>query len=114
MDEAAILTARRAILEAAQDMLAGKLSYIEGSRKILFVRNAAKLDEWDPDLVPFLGIHSETDSVPLGEARAYWQEAALKALEAEIAKKELWAKQFGEAHCRNLIERFSKLGRLEN
>jgi hypothetical protein len=108
-NESEILAARRAILEAAQDMLVGGLSYIEGARKIRSACSAAKLDEWDPDLVPFLAILSETDSLPVGETRAYWSESALKTLEPEIAKKEAWARQFGEAHCFNLVERFSSL-----
>jgi hypothetical protein len=46
---------RRAIFEAAQDMLAGSLSYVEGARKIIAALATAKLDERDTDLVPFVG-----------------------------------------------------------
>jgi hypothetical protein len=111
-NESEILSARRAIFEAAQDMLAGELSYIEGARNIRSAIAAARLDEQDADLLPFVGIISETDALPFGKMRAHWQAAALAALQPEIARKEAWARQFGEPYCRNLIERFSS-GQIE-
>jgi hypothetical protein len=105
-NESEIMNARRAMVHAAQDMLAGRLSYIEGSRKIVTAK-AARLDEWDADLLPFVGIDSETGALPFGEMRAYWQPAALEALQAEIDRMEAWARHFGEPNCRNLVARFS-------
>lgn len=109
-NESEILTARRRILKAAQDMLAGKLLYVEGARKILADQETARLDEWDADLLPFVGIVSETDALPLGEERQYWQAATLDARQAEINQKEAWARAFGEPHCRTIVERFSREG----
>jgi hypothetical protein len=106
-NEGEMLAARRAIFNIAQDMLAGKLSYIEGARRIAAPWSAAKLDRLDADFLPFVGIDSETDALPFGEMRAHWQAAALKALQPEIDEKEAWAQQFGEPHCRNLVARFS-------
>jgi hypothetical protein len=107
-NESEILAARRSIFKAAQDMLAGKLSYIEGARKIVAARGTARLDEWDVDVLPFAGIDSETAALPFGEMRRHWQAAALDALQPEIDQKEAWARGFGEPHCRSLVERFSK------
>jgi hypothetical protein len=87
-------------------MLAGKLSYIEGARRVRDAQTAAKLDWRDPDLLPFSGIVSETDALPTGETRALWQPAALAALQPEIDRKEVWAREFGEPHCRSPVERF--------
>ncbi|QIG96926.1 MULTISPECIES: DUF2489 domain-containing protein [unclassified Bradyrhizobium] len=106
-DESKIAAARRSIFEAAQDMLAGRLSYIEGARKICPARFAWGLDEWDPDLVPFVGIFSETDALPVGDERSLWQKSALEALAPEIARMEAWARKFGEPHSKSLVERFS-------
>lgn len=106
-NESEILAARRSIFKAAQDMLAGKLSYIEGARKIVAARRTARLDEWDVDVLPFVGIASETDALPFGEMRKHWQAAALDALQPEIDRKEAWARGFGEPHCRSLVERLS-------
>jgi hypothetical protein len=106
-NESEILKARRAILDAAQDMLAGRLTYVEGARKIVAAWWASKLDEGDADFLPFVGIASETESLPLGKMRAHWQPAALEALQSEIDRMEAWARQFGEPYCRNLVARFS-------
>jgi hypothetical protein len=107
-NESEILAARGRILKTAQDMLTGKLSYIEGAREIVAAGTTARLDERDADLLPFVGIVSETDALPFGEMREHWQAAALEALQPEIDQKEAWARGFGESHCRSLVERFSK------
>jgi len=106
-DESEIMNARRAMVDAAQDMLAGRLSYIEGARKIVAARWVARLDQSDPDLLPFQGIVSETDALPLGEMGGQWQQAALEALQPQIERMESWARRFGEPCCRNLVARFS-------
>ena len=106
-NESEILKARQAILDTAQDMLAGRLTYIEGARKIFAAWRTSKLDEGDADFLPFVGIHSETDALPFGKMRAHWQPAELDALQPEIDRMEAWARRFGEPHCRNLVARFS-------
>jgi hypothetical protein len=106
-NESEIIDARRAMLDAALAMLAGNLSYIEGARRLIAAKRLARLDEWDPDLLPFEGINSETDALPFGEMRNHWQAAALAALQPEIDRMEGWARQHGEPHCRNLVARFS-------
>lgn len=89
-------------------MLSGKLSYVEGARKIVAARATARIDERDDDLLPFVGIVSETDALPFGEMRKHWQAVALDALQPEIEQKEAWARGFGEDHCKNLVDRFSE------
>jgi hypothetical protein len=111
-NESDFLAARRAIFEAAQDMLAGKLSYIEGARKIVTAVATSRLDRWDADLSPFVGIDSETEALPFGAMRTHWQAAALEALQPKIAEMEAWARGFGEPHCVNLVDRFSS-GKIE-
>ena len=106
-NEPGITKARHVIFHAAKDMLAGKLTYIEGTREIVAAWWASKLDENDPDFLPFVGINSETEALPLGEIRAHWQRAALEAQQSEIDHVEIWARQYGEPYCRNLVTRFS-------
>jgi len=96
-NEAEILAARGTILKAAEEMLVGKLSYIEGARIIVAAGTAARLDERDVDLQPFVGIVSETDALPFGEMRKHWQAAALDALQPEIDEKEGWARGLANA-----------------
>ena len=105
-NESEILKARHAIFDAAQDMLAGRLTYIEGARKIVAAWWTSKLDERDVDFLPFIGIASETEALPFGKMRAHWQPAALDALQPEIDRMDAWARGFGEPHCRNLVARF--------
>jgi hypothetical protein len=111
-NEAEILAARGRILKAAHDMLAGTLSFIEGARLILEAISEAKLDERDTDLVPFRGIDSETDALPVGAERAHCQAAALVALQPEIDRMGTWAREQGASRCRSLVERFSS-GQIE-
>jgi hypothetical protein len=105
-NEAEMMGARRTILETAQDMLAARTSYIEGSRKIIAQRFVARLDS-APEILPFVGIASETEALPLGEIRMHWQAAALEALQPEIEQSEAWARSVGEPHCRNLVTMLS-------
>jgi hypothetical protein len=109
-NETEILAARGAILQAAQEMLAERLSYIEGARRIFTAWRASKFDEWDPDFLPFVGIVSETDGLPFGEIRTLWNAAALESLQPEIDRSEAWARNFGEPFCRNLVKRLSEAG----
>ncbi len=109
-NEKEILAARRTILEAAQAMLAGRLSYIEGARRIVAAWRTSKLDEGDPDFLPFVGIDSETEAFPLGKMRTLWNAAALANLQPEIDRSEAWAQNLAEPFCRNLVKRLSEAG----
>jgi hypothetical protein len=102
-NEAEIMSARRAILETTQDMLAARISYIAGSRIIAAQQFAARLDSV-PEILPFVGIGSEIEALPLGEMRIHWQAAALEALQPKIEQSEAWARSVGEPHCRNLVK----------
>lgn len=97
--------ARSEIGRIARAILAGAISFIEGAREINGLRFAADL-ECDPDIVPFVGIDSETDSLPLGEVRRLWNPDALAKLQSKIDEAEQWARDFGTTPCRNLAQRF--------
>ena len=45
-------------------MLDGKVSYIEGTRRILALVGDADFEEFDIDVIPFIAIDTETDHVP--------------------------------------------------
>jgi hypothetical protein len=98
--------AQQKIAETARDMLSGAMSFIEGARLINRLRWAAELAEFDPDILPFIGIDSETDALPLGEVRKHWAPEALAKLQPEIERLEKWARDFGRLNCQNLIDRF--------
>jgi hypothetical protein len=102
-----VMTARQQAIEAARAMLAGKLSFIEGARQISDLRWFVDLPEFDPDVICFVVIYSETDTLPFGDVRQRWQPAALEKLRPEIERSEHWARETGWAACQSLIARFS-------
>jgi hypothetical protein len=97
--------ARREIAEAAHAMMGGALSFIEGARRMHRLSFVGKLD-WDPDIVPFIGIYSDTDALPVGPERINWAEDALERLQPEINTAERRAREVGRKHCQRLIDRF--------
>jgi hypothetical protein len=104
LNQAEVLKARRTILETAKGVLSGAVSPIEGARVIVASRSAARL-EADPDILPFVGIDSETEALPLGKDRDYWQKQALADLQPTIDEAQHWARDLGADHCQNLLAR---------
>src|SRR6185437_7265815 len=96
--------ARQKIATVAAAMVDGSLSYVEGARRISAVRFEADMEN-DPDVLPFVGIDSETDALPFGSVREHWKPAALMALQPQIESAQIWAEEFGRQHCLNLIGR---------
>ena len=75
------LSVRRQIVTFAQSYLDGHAGAVETSRAIADL--ALMIDASLEDLfVDFTGIDSESDTYPLGEARRYWSDAALKREDA--------------------------------
>ena len=98
--------ARVEINRTARAVVSGAISYIEGARRISSLRFPADL-ETDPDVTLFVAIDSETDALPLGAARAYWSQAALKGLEPEIERSEAWARKLAHSAAERLAARIS-------
>jgi hypothetical protein len=98
--------ARREIAGAARAMLSGALSFIEGARLICSLRWRAELADFDPDILAFIGIDSETDTLPIGNVREHWVPEALAKLQPEIDSAENWAQEVCRAECQRLIDRF--------
>jgi hypothetical protein len=91
--------------EAAQDMLTGKLSFIEGARLICSLRLQSGLPHDDPDLLTFVLIESKTDALPLGTVRDLRASSALEELRPKIERSEKWAEETGRSACQNLVDR---------
>ncbi|OAF02691.1 hypothetical protein AYJ54_25800 [Bradyrhizobium centrolobii] len=67
-------------------------------------RFKAKLED-DPDILPFVGIASETETLPLGNDRIHWQAQALADLQRTLNEAQNWAREVGTTHCQNLLAR---------
>lgn len=108
-----IKAARTSIARIARKMIAGECSYIEGSRLICGLLDAARLDRGEPPFVTFVAIISETDAIPLGRVLDLWSENARKAHEKDWRAGEEWARSFGEAACRAAVSVLSNEGELD-
>ncbi|HLE64370.1 MAG TPA: hypothetical protein VI750_14560 [Pyrinomonadaceae bacterium] len=56
--------------------------------------------------VPFIGIDSETDHLPVDRERGNWSAEALARKDKQIVESEAFYKESAFAACRNLIARF--------
>lgn len=86
------IAARQIIIEAAKGILSGSVSPVEGARTIARHSFKARLED-DSDILPFVGVASETESLPLGYERAHWQARALADLQGKIDESQAWRSQ---------------------
>lgn len=77
---------RGEVVRVAQGVLAGTIGVVEGSRRLASLGH--ELWHHDTDFVPFVAIASETDHLPVGEARRQWAGDALNQKNAEIETAE--------------------------
>ncbi|MGJ4928802.1 hypothetical protein ACQR1I_06140 [Bradyrhizobium sp. HKCCYLS2038] len=103
-----IVRARQTIIETARQILSNALSPIEGARIIVAHRMSARL-ETDRDILPFVGIDSETEALPLGRDRIHWRAESLRDLEPSIASAEAWARGVATRPCESLLQRTEEL-----
>jgi hypothetical protein len=97
----------RQALQAAQAVLDGKLSVIEGSRALAdYMHDIVPNWSSDPDFVVFGVVASETDDLPTGESRRYWSSRALEEFDAKTNRISSAAEGDVRAACANVIARF--------
>ena len=98
---------RKVAVAIAADIIAGKLGLLEGCAK-LYSLSFNVVPDWrvDKDFVVFGAVTSETDHLPYGAGRNYWNAAALSREDIKIAQYEGRHREEIVAACRNLITRF--------
>jgi len=98
---------RQRIISTAQAILDGTVGIIEGSVAMSRISHQA-VAVWheDNEFRIFGLISSETDHLPTGSARQYWNPVALAREDKEIAEIEDDIRNDVLTACRNLIERF--------
>ena len=99
-----IAQSRARIVDAAQRMLDGQCSYIEGARLICSLLDQARIDRLGQPFIVFIGISCETDDVPVGQLKEQWHPEAVSRLESKWADAERYAKNHGEPACRAIIK----------
>lgn len=99
---------RQQLIDICSNVLANKISLLEASRLIVALGFTNDLDENDDDINSFVAIESETDHLPIGRVRQYWNETSLKEKDLEIEENEKWARSFGIESCENIIQKYKK------
>ena len=104
IDRPASESERQRASDVAQAVLDGRTTVLEAVRKLVSLAHTdAIADVEDRKLI--IGIESETDHLPVGEARRLWAPSALEIKDAEIADcEEFYRPQFLEA-CKRIAGR---------
>ncbi len=79
---------RAQMLAIAKQFLGEKLGLVQTARELLQFRDGVE-PEIGALLDVFVGIHSETDALPIGTERALWNLQALEVEDRKIAAAEL-------------------------
>jgi hypothetical protein len=108
LPEIIIASNRQKVARIAQDILDGRVGVIEASRSLVALRFEVAVDEWDPDFITFVGIDSETDDLPVGQARQHWASDALAQKAPEIARCEDLYREPAREAAAHLVARFAE------
>lgn len=101
-----VLALHRDVVETCQAVIKGSMGIIAASRKL---RNLhyQMFQNVDDDFCVFIGIESETDDLPVGDERQYWDVAVLSEKDKEIAEYEDKVVKAVVESCKKLIDRFA-------
>jgi hypothetical protein len=97
---------RRRVAELARDILAGEVDVLDGSARIVSLRDELDIDRDDDDLMAFVVVDSETDALPVGAEALNWSEDALARKQPELERARSWAFDVVHQPCQNLVARF--------
>jgi hypothetical protein len=101
-----VTSQRKRAGEIATDILAGRVSMLEGARQLTRLRHEIEVGDDDPDIHAMVLIESETESLPIGAERASWGIRGLTENQPRLLDAEAWAREVGVEACRNLARRF--------
>lgn len=99
--------AKKRIGEVASKMIDGSMNYLEGSLKLLSLREEVGAYENDPDFVAFVAVASEIHRLPIRQSHECWSVEDLECDEAEINESIEWAKEFSLDNCKSLVKRYN-------
>lgn len=91
----------------ARSILDGSMQLLLGCRQMIGPIRRLGLDHQEP-FITFIGVESETDSLPLeSEDRKMWNAEALAREDKEIARYTTWAEGLVIPACHEVIRRFN-------
>jgi hypothetical protein len=94
----------RKIRARADDLFEERLGVIMAARAISSLAFSAQLRD-DEDVLTFVAIASETDTLPLGEVREFWAPHALAKQDVDIEKAEALYRSPAREAAHRLMER---------
>lgn len=97
----------RKIVALANAILEGRTGLVVSAPRMNTMLYQIGVRDGDESYDAFRLISSETDHLPIAHERQYWERAALARKDLEIARAELWAREFGLDVCRELAHRFA-------
>lgn len=101
-----ILALQRDVVEICQSVIKGSTGVIAASRKLKDL-HYQMFQNVDDDFHIFIGIESETDHLPVGDERQYWDVTVLSEKDKEIAEYEDKVIKVVVESCKKLIDRFA-------
>lgn len=104
-----VLSVRQRIVDTARAMIDRQLGFLAGARTLAALRFEIDAVD-DADFRIFVAIDSDTDDLPIGPVREFWDEAALQRLAPRIEAAEAWAREQGTSACAALIRRYGDSG----
>ena len=97
----AVQDARQQMAALARSMLAGEIGLLEGCLRITGMsRQLPEAEASDPDVLTIRGVESEIDDMPVGVARALWDDAALAEKDRQRDEYLERARPFIQEACR--------------
>jgi hypothetical protein len=99
-------TRRAEAARAAHAILAGEIGLIEGVRSLTRIGHGLVRDFCDPDFSVRGAVDSETDDLPVGQARGHWDPAALAVKDGESADYEATIRDAVLAACHSIRTRY--------
>jgi len=99
---------RRRVVEVAEGILDGRIGVIDGARRLCRLRSSVCEDDLDADFLRFIGIDSETDTLPIGEVRDVWSADTLVRKGEELKAAEALYRDVSFGAYRKLLARFGE------
>ena len=104
--QAYVSSCRARAAEIAAAILAGSMPLLDGCRLLDQLGADVGVPDNDPDFSAFRLIQSETEALPLGQARSLWAPDALARLEPVLQFAATWAEPIALPACKSVIARF--------
>jgi hypothetical protein len=97
---------RRHVAAVARQILTREVDIFDASWEIAGLRGELEIDFSDDDLMAFVLVVSETDTLPVGVEALNWSKEALARKEPEVRHAREWAFNTVRRPCENFIARF--------